>query len=263
MASENFLVNPPRKRRRSAPKRRRVAKRKMNPAPAKRKRRVRRNTWFDSPGRHRTASKLGWARRKRKRSKRRRNPVGETLMIAGANPRRRRKRYYKRNLATNRHRRYRRNPPQFGPLTKFQRNLPYIFTGGLSAIATTSVPALLGPGIVTSPLVKYGVQLGTAIGGGFVVDMVIPRKGHGVVWMIVGSAVVLADMLQTYVLAGMLPGLSNYEVSNYEVAGNGDDALIDEEGNIYEEGESVGAFPDTTSESANLAAFPNNVELEY
>ena len=151
-------------------------------------------------------------RRKTRARRRHRNPMG--FLGLGLNPRRRRRHGRKRRMGASSRRRLSRkfhtNPAlgmrMTGPMD-LMNNLPLIATGALSAIATVSVPALTGIG-VGNPMVKYGVQLATALGGGWVVGRFIGRN-HGTVWALTGSAVVLADILKTYVLGGML-GLSAY-----------------------------------------------------
>lgn len=170
--------------------------------PVKRRRKRRRNAWYDSSRRHSYAARKGWRRRKRSY---RRN-IGESLMIAGANPRPRR-RYARRNTYT-RKRYYRRNPAVFG---KVQHALPLMVVGAASSIATTVAPTLTASFLGTGAWQKYASQAVMAIGGGMVVDMVFKRKGYGTIWMIVGGSIIIADVVKEYVLKGMF-GLSDFGV---------------------------------------------------
>lgn len=135
-----------------------------------------------------------WAnpRRKVSRRKHRRNPGG-SLLIAGANPRRRRH--------------YRRNPALTIGGFDFLKNAPLILTGALSAASLVIVPNFLKLSS-TSPLVKYGVQAGVVVGGGYVTGKTLGSQ-YAYSWMLAGSAVVLADILQNYVFGALLPGSIN------------------------------------------------------
>lgn len=163
----------------------------------------------------------------------RHNPFGEELVIAGLNPRRRYGKHRK-SRAKGRRRGYRRNPVSSAlgkPLQMVTSNLPYMITGGISALATVAVPKLLK---FTDPLPYYGAQAATAVGGGIVAGMVAGKQ-HGMVWTVVGGSVILADVLKNYVLKGL--GLSGYI---------GDDE--------YEDYEYVEAYPD------ELSAYPDELE---
>lgn len=172
-------------------------------------------------------------RRKRHNRARRRN-FGE-LAVVGGNPRRR---HYKRNPALS-----------IGGL-QIKKNLPFVATGAVSAIAVTFVPAITGLS-AKGPIYKYGAQLATAIGGGMLVGKFVGRS-HGTVWMIVGASVVLADVLKTYVLTGL--GLSDYMLEAFPDSGEEEMSAYEMEdyGDAYgeiTEGDELEAFPQVLSES--------------
>lgn len=177
--------------------------------------------------------------------RRRRNPIGETLMVAGANPRRSRNRARRRNAPAIRYRR--RNPViALGGPMDFAKNMPYIFTGALSASATAILPPMILPAFGPALAGPGGRILGKfaiAIGGGFLVDMTMPRRGHGAVWALVGSGIALADALSEYFLKPMGFTVADYEISDYEV---GEEELGREE--------ELDAFPDT---EVGMSAFPS------
>lgn len=121
-----------------------------------------------------------------KRRKMRKN-YGE-LLVAGANPKRRRHR----------------NPMQVAGFD-FIKNLPLIATGAISATAQVLVPKYLGVE-TSSPMVQYGVKIGTIAGGGFVLGKYVGSQ-YAYSWMLAGSAVLLADILRQYVLGQFLPSM--------------------------------------------------------
>ena len=259
MAAEPFLINP-------AKKRRRVRRRKK--AVVVRARKRRRRTVILAPKttrKYRRKKRRAAVRSKRKRviyqvgpktwtrrspAKRKRaylvNPVGQELLIAGANrPKRRRRRSYRRNPAVT-----------LGGPMDIMKNVPYIMTGALAATATIAVPAMTGLGM--TPMTKYGVQAAVALGGGMLVEQIAGR-GHGSVWAITSGAVILADVLREYVFVPM-GLLSDYDVNSLDQYNNeGEGPYEEEEPEVME----MSAFP------GEMGAFPgelsdyHNEELVY
>lgn len=236
----------------AAPMRRRK-KRRVNPVAKRRRARVtrkRRVTRKKSRRSTRLRIKVGKRVRKTgrvrtiavnrpRRRRRRRNPP---LMIVGANPRRRRRsRSYRRNRV---HRRsYRRNPAisMGGAFANVRSNIPYFVTGALSAIAISVVPGQLPANLTNAPWKKYAVQGAVAVGGGMVVGKFINSK-HGTVWMIVGGAMIVADLLRTYLLQGVM-GISGYEL-----------------GETYEPEYQISEYPTPTMDAfpdVSMGAFPD------
>lgn len=257
MAREAFLINPPRRRRKSGtksrrnpwrftpegqsewvdeggggPKKRRKSKKGGKTMAKRRKKRATRKTTTRRKRRKATTAVAAPRRKRRKttkrttrkkrtrrsrkvrvtvgrrvakhgvrsvrinrpRRRRRRNPA---LMVAGANPRRRR---YGR--------RARRNPLRVAGFDFF-RNMPMIAAGAASVIATAALPDYLG---LTNkgPMYKYGAQIGTVVGGGFLIKKFLRKPAAAYAWMLAGSAVILADLLRQYVIGSWLPGVSGY-----------------------------------------------------
>lgn len=124
----------------------------------------------------------------------------------GFNPRRRHRIRYR----SNRRRHYRRNPDGLA-LTKPMTWVPYLVTGGLSAVVTGFAPRLLGPAV--TPMMAYGVQGAVAIAGGLGLPMVGLRPAHGLVWFLVGGAVILADVVSRYLMPAL--GLAAYPYESH------------------------------------------------
>ena len=241
---EPFLINPPKKKA-GGPK-----KKKKTATKAKRK-----GGFASLPAsfagltRHRpifyqTAAKK-WTRSPRSKSKIAGVMVNPHpgLMVAGANPYR-----------VKRRRSVRKNPViALGGPMDFARNMPYLFTGALSATAVSVVPAVLAPmvgKILPGNMGTMASKLLVTVGGGYVINMVMPKKGHGAVWALVGSGIILADVLKEYVLKPMKL-LADYEINDYEIS--------DDDSESYEgygddgDSEDMGAFPDT---EVGMGAFP-------
>lgn len=237
----NFLFNPTKLESVSKKRRKTMAKRRVKTRSSRKRHRPvlygSGKKWSRGP--HSLSRRAGISINPRRRT-RRRVKRNSPLMIAGANPVRRR---YRRNAPRHRVARYRRNPISgLGGPMDFGKNMPYIFTGALSATATAMVPSMLAPMLpagFTGPPTRILLKFATAVGGAFVVDMVMPRRGHGAVWALVGSGIALADALQEYLLKPM-GFISDYEVGDYEVED-------------YEDNEDMGAFPDT---DVGMSAFP-------
>lgn len=197
---------------------RRHKKRRVNPVAKRRRARMTRKRRVVRKRRsHSTRLRIKVGKRVRKtgrvrtiavnrpRRRRRRNPP---LMIAGANPQRR----HRRHNRVHRRRSYRHNPAMTmkGAFADVRSNVPYFITGALSAIAVSIVPSQLPANFTDAAWKKYVVQGTVAVGGGMVVGKIIGSK-HGTVWMIVGGAMIVADLLKTYLLQGVL-GISGYEL---------------------------------------------------
>jgi hypothetical protein len=208
----------------------------------KHRRSRKRNTWFGQPRRHRKAAKKGWRRGhlisagKRRRRVRHANP-----MVASANPKRR-KRYHVKHRRS--HSRRRSNPAigammgQFtGGVMNVREWAPLAITGGLSAITGAVVPGMLG---VVNPYMKYGVQIGLAIGGGIAVEKVVDRR-HGQAWMLVGVAMVGYSLLKEFVIQPYFPQFA------VGLGGYNDYYPIDDTMDVSQQ---VGAFP------TSMGAFP-------
>lgn len=215
MATEPFLINPYRSHRFHSRRRKRNAPRKVEAAivaPKRRKKSHRgraklhlgpmhrpvlygtgsswvRSMWSKSKA---GGVKLNPRRHPSRRSRHFRHNPGGSLLIAGANPRRKH---------------YRRNPALAIGGFDFLKNAPLILTGALSAASLVIVPNFLKL-TSTSPLVKYGVQAGVIAGGGFLAGKALGAQ-YAYSWMLAGSAVVLADVLQHYVFGTLLPGNIN------------------------------------------------------
>ena len=183
------------KRATAAPKRRRKSTRTV--APKRRKKRVtkRKRTRRSRKVRvtvGKRVAKHGVRSVRINRPRRRRR--NSALMVAGSNPRRRSSR------------RYRRNPLRVAGFD-FMRNMPIIFAGAASVIATTAIPDYLnmtGKG----PLYKYGTQIGVVAGGGYLISNLLKKRSAGYAWMLAGSAVILADLLRQYVIGSWIPSLA-------------------------------------------------------
>lgn len=211
---ERFLINPVRKRRISTRKKGGGTVTKRNPARRTTRKAVRRVTARRKP-RKITVYKTGkrtYSRSPLSKSKRRGIKINPSLAAIGANRPKRRKR---------------RNPPTL--VNQIVKQAPLYVTGAGAVMATKIIPGMIK---VQQPIMKYGVQLGIAIGGGMVLGKAVNRN-HGVVFTTVGMATILAEILDQYVLKGAF-GLSAYDLSAYELE---DDMMEDE----YED--DMGAFP--------------------
>jgi hypothetical protein len=167
-----------------------------------RRRRVRRNTWFGQPRRHRRAAYKGWRR---------------GHMIDG-----RLVRHYRKYLgnAPSYHRRsrrsYRRNPAlSVGKFTSGIMNIgswgPLAITGGLSAVTGALTPSMLG---LVNPFAKLGAQVAVAVGGSMLVDRFVGGR-HGDAWLVVGVSMVGYQLLKQFVLIPYLPQFAVGLGSNY------------------------------------------------
>ena len=124
--------------------------------------------------------------------------------------------------------------------------LPLAFTGGASVVATTIAPRVVG---VVNPWAQYGVQAAVGIGGAAVINKTVGRD-HGMAWAIASGAVIVADLLQKFVLSRVLPQYVS-----------GIDAFPDE---VVE---GIAAFPDEVEEVEGIGdaydSSPYDVEVDY
>jgi len=256
---EPFLVNPPgkkRKKRKKASTKRKTAsrakygrtvtgRRKRKPGPKKgsaRKATVKRKRTTKA-----VVKRIRRAAPRKVRVSKRVKRTGRIRRVSVNPPRRRRRKSY------------RRNPVGLGGifnLKALKANIPFMLTGGVSAVATTMAPGLLEkvmPTMAGNQLAKYGSQVGMVLAGAFVMDKTI-KKGHGTIWMIVGGATMAADLIKTYVLPQI--GLADYSMEGYEL----DDYSVSDYGDddYYSEVDSLDAFPATSDPySEGLDAFPD------
>lgn len=166
------------------------------------------------------------------------NPIGESLMIAGANPHRRKHRNKKRSHSKtmphlfgrmpnpfSRHRsKRRRYNPMAGVLQPINKMIGYnlpslgnLVGAGTGVILTAATPRLAG--MADTPWKKYGVELATVLGGGFVFNMIPSKvkvlKGFTTGYIYGGFAWIVAELARQYVLPH-IPGMSSFQgVDNY------------------------------------------------
>lgn len=207
---EDFLVNPPKKRRKA-----KKAK----------------SAFGGLGGAHRPLvfGPKGGPWKRSHRSKRKlatlQNPFGESLMIAGLNPKRR-KRYGVKHRKTSfaslfgrhnpgrrRHYGRRRHNPTMAitrtiGLDKITGNLPQIFAGAVALIAVPAIPRMTG--FDNTPLRKYGMETAAVLGGGAVLGFFSQTRKFSGAWVIGGSAGILADLIRQYLIP-MIPGLSAFK----------------------------------------------------
>lgn len=236
MATEPFLINPYRVNRRRRPRINAPKKSKKTtialaaPKRVTRKKRGRAklslgprhrpvlygtgSSWIRSPWSSSKSKgiKLNPSRRKRSRKNAprrfrrnvfRSNP-GASMLIAGANPFRKHSRS---------RRRLRKNPAFTVGGFDFVKNLPAILTGAASAIAITAVPSaitsLVNIDLTSNPLIKYGAQAGVVAGGGYAMAKYM-GVAYAYSWILAGSAVVVSDILKTYVFKEVFPFMNGF-----------------------------------------------------
>lgn len=179
------------------------------------------------------------------RSRMRCNPLGEEVVILGLNPKHRRR---NKTMARRRRSRTRRNPIVSDIQSTVRKTVPVAITGGASIIASSIVPGLVR---VTSPWMRRGVQAATALAGGAVVSKAV-NKDHGLAWTVAGAAVIVADLLQTYVIGRFMPGLAPVSAAGFGMLSEGD---------YYENAEyGMGAFPIGMS---GMSAYPEEAVSSY
>lgn len=90
-----------------------------------------------------------------------------------------------------------------------------MLTGGVAAIVTGKAPSFVGAG--DSPLWKYGSMGLTAFGGGWLVSRFLGRN-YGYAWLIGSGAIIMSDVLSTYVLKQIgVSGLGEDLVESAEI----------------------------------------------
>lgn len=225
-----------------------------------------------------------WSRSHGPRSKKHRaklmNPFGESLMIAGANPKRRKRHGAKRRkhafsglkmFGNPRHQRthrrtHRRNPAmalgnigRITGLNKITGNMGNIVTGGIALIATPVIARMTG--FDKAPWQKYGMQTVVVLGGSALLGMFGPTRKYSGAWVVGGAAGIAAELLRQYVIP-MIPGMSafkgfdSYE-PGYPAFGPGYVPLNSLSG-VGEIGyDTIGAFPDYGYAGDGLGAFPD------
>lgn len=153
---------------------------------------------------------------------RRLNPFGESLMLVGANPRR-------RNKMARRHRR-KHNPARRrrNPVAQLTHIIPALIAGGAGIVAVNKGSQMLG--MTQGSIMDYGAKLAIVVGGGYVADKYISKQASDG-WVIASGATVAWQILSMLLgkVGVALPG----------VAGFGEDELL-------------AAYPD-----ASMAAFPD------
>jgi hypothetical protein len=211
---EDFLINPPKRKRRAKAKAERAfgglggAHRPLVFGPKG-------GPWKRS---HRSKRKLATLQ----------NPFGESLMIAGLNPKRRKRhnpkhrktmgfaRLFDRHNAPGRRRHYgaRRKHNPAGVLAPLERmagfDFPTLgqFAGfGVGAVVTASVPRMVN--MTGTPFKKYGVEFATVIGGGFALNMIpfspkVPAlKGFAGGFVTGGFGWIAAELVRDFVLPNL------------------------------------------------------------
>ncbi len=124
------------------------------------------------------------------------------------NPHRRRRARFRMH----RRRHYRRNPSRSVgfAITRPATYLPYVGTAAVAALATGFAPRLWGPNVTATW--AYGTQAAVAVVGGTVVGMFVGRA-HGLVWLVVGLGIIVADMTARYLLP--MTGLAAYPYQSH------------------------------------------------
>ena len=179
--------------------------------------------------RHRSGAKVV-----RRKSGRKSNPVGETLITVGGNP----MRYFHR----------RRNPvvSSLKGAMDVRGWAPLAVTGGLSAVAAGIAPGYVARlAGVSNPWLMLGLRVGVAFGGGMLVSKYVSSE-HGKVWTVVGTSLVAYDLLKQFVLPAILPA---------GLAGVG----FEYDGYTEESDSQVNAFPNQISaypDDGGMQAFP-------
>ena len=168
------------------------------------------------------------------RSKRKSNPIGETLITVGGNP----MQYF-----------HRRNPVSVQGGLKSIMDVkhwgPLAVTGGLSAAAAGIVPGMLVQYSGTNPWVQIGVRLAVAFGGGMAIGQYVSKE-HGSVWAVVGTSLIAYDLIKQYIFPSIgLSGVGAYDYDGYEQQG-------DSQVNAFPQAQGMSAYPD----QGGIQAFP-------
>lgn len=199
------------------------------------------------------------------------NPFGEGLMIAGANPKHRRRHANAKRRRHNAHQKMRRhhrsNPAlalgNFGRITGLNQitgNLGNILVGGAALIATPVLANMTGLA-GGAPWRKYGIQTVVVLGGGFLLGTLGPTRKYSGAWVIGGAAGIAAELLRQYVIP-MIPGMSAFKgyddyTPGYPAFGPGYvplESLGGYGGLGYEQ---LGAFPGSQFQGDGFGAFPD------
>ncbi|HDK42885.1 MAG TPA: hypothetical protein ENG87_05880 [Candidatus Pacearchaeota archaeon] len=239
MAREPFLINPPKRGVRRRSKRKTVS--------IKRRKRVTSSKSI-RPVLYKTGRKT-YSRSRFSRTKRAGisiNPIGEEVLIVGANPVapvRRRKRGKIRKIVKRRRRRsYRYNPVSLGGfnLKKPMSLLMPVLIGVGAKMATERVPNMVN---ISKPFPRFGVQLAMAVGGGILLQKPL-GKNNAAIWAIVSGVTAVSGLLDEFVFKQALSYVSDVAgpVSDY-----GNDEID------Y----SMSAFPD------ELGAYPYEDTVQY
>lgn len=143
---------------------------------------------------------------------------------------------------------HRRNPAEAAVGLKGAMDIgkwaPLAVTGALSAVATASVPPMLG---ITSEWMGYGAKLAVAFGGSMLVANFVDKQ-HAGVWAVVGTSLVAYDILKKYVLASFFPqlalaGTGAFEYQGYAEQGNSQINAFPNQVSTYPDHGGVQAFP--------------------
>jgi hypothetical protein len=227
------------------------------------------NFLVNPPKKHRKA--------KRRHAKKRHNPIGESLMIAGLNPFRKRhmrhnswfghsKQHSTAAKKGRKHRKAKHNPAiamstkgilGFDPL----KEATFFSSAFGGAIVTTAAPRLIGPMIKfgTTGWQKYATEVLTVIASGLILRSFKATKGDISEGFVTGGWIAVGvEALREYILP-MIPGVSKLAgLEDYRVGepafGPGYTALAD-----YRVMGDVGAFPETS----HLGAFPDISTSDY
>jgi len=253
MATEPFLINPPKKRKsKSKPKLFKKITRKKKHRPVVYA--VSKDVWERS------------AKNKSKSAGIKINP-GE-VVIVGSNPvkRKKSKRKIKRNAwsdqikrhskaakkgwrrrssSVSKRRRVRRNPAAGAISLKNPASLIMPVAVGLTShLATKRLPDMIG---VTGLLPKLGVQAGIAFGVPLIGKKMLGSQ-NAKLWTIVSVITVLSDVVEGLIIKSTVSGLGEIEGTYPDAVGY----------------EGVGAFPEEIAESSeSLGAFPYDEEVQY
>ncbi len=168
-----------------------------------------------------------------KHKRRRRNPVGETLITVGGNP----MHYFHR----------RKNPVTTG--LKGALNVkswaPLALVGGASAIAAGIVPPMIPFVNTLGPWGQLGARLGVAFLGGMAVNKFFNQE-YAKVWTVVGVSLVAYDLLKQYVLP-MVPGVAvaglGYQYDGYNEGSDSQVNAFPNAMSAYPDAGGVQAFP--------------------
>jgi len=130
-------------------------------------------------------------------------------------------------ILTNPYRRYgsrrRRNPVGLLSLDRLSLSdtLLLVLTAGVSGVVTKLVPGFLGSSILSNQYMRYGAQLLSGVAGYWALGKFVDKK-HGEVWAITAGAIVVMDLLQSYLLSSFVTpapvttGVSGLVSSNYK-----------------------------------------------